>query len=251
MSKRNFRVIKLNEKKLKIGNVSISYKASPGSAARKLLTSIAHYKGLMKNKKASMPKVKFCIQEYTQGSLKKIYGPYIGYYKKYTSNELKKAETANGKVKFTMKPIVKLIKKNKMKGGIFGFLSSPSCPKKESLDTIMKKYRIGTGTYSHTNKGVSNKKTFFNKIKMAEVNENSNNKKLGDYKFYKKRFGNTHTLYAIPNDSYDYKKYFSINCNKSMEKEGYTHITIQELKKIYKNNNKNYLNNSIWNKYLE
>jgi len=36
-----------------------------------------------------------------------------------------------------------------------------------------------------------------------------------------------------------------------MEKEGYTHITIQELKKIYKNNNKNYLNNSIWNKYLE
>ena len=62
MLKRNFRVIKLNEKKLKIGNVSINYKASPRNAAQKLLTSIAHYKGLMKNKKASIPKVKLCIQ---------------------------------------------------------------------------------------------------------------------------------------------------------------------------------------------
>ena len=92
MTERHFRVVQLEGKKVEIGGVSVSSKASPGSAARKLLTSIAHHKGLKKNKKASMPKVKFCIQEYTQGSLKKIYGPYIGYYKKYTSNELKKAE---------------------------------------------------------------------------------------------------------------------------------------------------------------
>lgn len=249
MLKRNFRVIKLNEKKIKIGNVSISSKQAPISAAQKLLNSIAHYKGLVKNKKASMPKVKFCIQEYTQGSLKKIYGPYIGYYKKYTSNELKKAETANGKVTFTLKPIVKLIKKNKMNGGYFFYPSYPtnsSCPTKESLDTIMNKYRIGTGTYSSTNKKVSTTKIFFNEIKMAEVNQYSINKKLGDYKFYIKYFGNTHTLYAIPNDSNDYKNYFSKNCNKnSMKTRGYTPTTIKELKYKYKN----YLNNSIWNKY--
>ena len=66
-----------------------------------------------------MPKVKFCIQEYTQGSSKKVYGPYVGHYHKYTAAELKKAMTADGKVKFTMKPVVKLKGKN-MKGGLGG-----------------------------------------------------------------------------------------------------------------------------------
>lgn len=116
MNERHFRVCKLEGKNIELGGVSISSKASPGSAARKLLTSIAHHKGLKKNKKASMPKVKYCIQEYTQGSSKKIYGPYVGHYHKYTAAELKKAETADGKVKFTMKPVVKLVKGN-MKGG--------------------------------------------------------------------------------------------------------------------------------------
>ena len=106
----------LDGKKVEFGGVSITSKASPGSAARKLLTSIAHEKGLKKNKKASMPKVKFCIQEYTQGSSKKIYGPYVGHFHKYTAAELKKAKTAGGKIKFTMKPVVKLVKGN-MKGG--------------------------------------------------------------------------------------------------------------------------------------
>ena len=50
-----------------------------------------------------MTKVKFCIQEYTQG--------YVGHFHKYTAAELKKAATAKGKVKFTMKPVVKLAKK--------------------------------------------------------------------------------------------------------------------------------------------
>ena len=118
MNEKHFRVCKLEGKNIELGGVSISSKASPGSAARKLLTSIAHHKGLKKNKKASMPKVKYCIQEYTQGSSKKIYGPYVGHYHKYTAAELKKAETAGGKVKFTMKPVVKLAKgKNNMKGG--------------------------------------------------------------------------------------------------------------------------------------
>ena len=118
MSERHFRVVQLEGKKVEFGGVSITSKASPGSAAKKLLTSIAHHKGLKKNKKASMPKVKYCIQEYTQGSSKKVYGPYVGHYHKYTAAELKKAETAGGKVKFTMKPVVKLAKgKNNMKGG--------------------------------------------------------------------------------------------------------------------------------------
>ena len=118
MTQRHFRVVQLDSKKVEFGGVSITSKASPGSAARKLLTSIAHEKGLKKNKKASMPKVKFCIQEYTQGSSKKVYGPYIGHFHKYTAAELKKAKTAKGKVKFTMKPVVKLAKgKNNMKGG--------------------------------------------------------------------------------------------------------------------------------------
>jgi len=120
MTERHFRVVQLDGKKVEIGGVSISAKASPWSAARKLLTSIAHHKGLKKNKKASMPKVKFCIEEYTQGSSKKVYGPYVGHYHKYTAAELKKAMTADGKVKFTMKPVVKLVKGKNMKGGLFG-----------------------------------------------------------------------------------------------------------------------------------
>ena len=63
-----------------------------------------------------MPKVK-SIQEYTQGSSKKVYGPYVGHYHKYTAVELKKAATAKGKVKFSMKPVVKLVKGKNMKGG--------------------------------------------------------------------------------------------------------------------------------------
>ncbi len=113
---RHFRVVELENKKVNIGGVIIKSKNNPRSAASKLLTSIAHEKGLMKNKKIKLGKVKFSIQEYTQGSKKKIYGPYIGYFHKYTKNELKTSYSAEGKIKFTMKPIVKLLKKN-IKGG--------------------------------------------------------------------------------------------------------------------------------------
>ena len=41
---------------------------------------------------------------------------------KYTATELKKASTAKGKIKFTMKPVVKLAKGN-MKGGLFGIIA--------------------------------------------------------------------------------------------------------------------------------
>ena len=58
MTERHFRVIQLDGKKVEIGGVSISSKASPGNAARKLLTSIAHHKGLKKNKKSFNAKSK-------------------------------------------------------------------------------------------------------------------------------------------------------------------------------------------------
>jgi len=143
---RHFRVVKVDSKEVSLGGVSISDKASPGDAARKLLKSIAHDKGLEKNKKLNMGKVKFVIQEYTQGSKKKMYGPYVGYYRKYTAEELKKARTAGGKVKFTMKPVVKLNKNNKANN--------------------MKK----------NNSSNDNKNTNMNKMKKMKKNNNNNNK---------------------------------------------------------------------------
>ena len=107
---RHFRVVELEGKKVNIGGVSITDKGSPSDAAKKLLTSIAHEKGLKKIKKLDLGKVNFSIQEYTRGSKGKIYGPYTGHFHKYTAEELKKAKTADGKQGFTMKPVVKLNK---------------------------------------------------------------------------------------------------------------------------------------------
>ena len=75
-SERHFRVVELDGKKVNIGGVSITTKGSPSDAAKKLLTSIAHEKGLKKMKKLNLGKVKFSIQEFTRGSKSKIYGPY-------------------------------------------------------------------------------------------------------------------------------------------------------------------------------
>jgi hypothetical protein len=107
---RHFRVVELDGKKVEIGGVSITGAASPSSAARKLLSSIAHEKGLKKMNKLKLGKVHFKIQEYTRGSKHKVYGNYVGHFHKYTAEELKKAMTAKGKQSFTMKPVVKLSK---------------------------------------------------------------------------------------------------------------------------------------------
>ena len=50
----------------------------------------------------------FIIKETTQGSNKKMFGPYSGKYVKYTPEEAKKA-TASG-ISFKMKPVVSLHK---------------------------------------------------------------------------------------------------------------------------------------------
>ena len=109
-SKRHFRVVEMNGKTVSLGEGKITSKASPGDAARKLLSSIAHSKGLEGMKKLDIGKVKFKIQEFTQGSNKKVYGPYVGYFHKYTPQELKKSSFADPKRAPKMKPVVKLNK---------------------------------------------------------------------------------------------------------------------------------------------
>ena len=61
------------------------------------------------------------IQEITRGKTQyKIYGPYNGYYRKYSAKELKdkKIKTKEGKyIVLEYEPIVKLQKINNKKGG--------------------------------------------------------------------------------------------------------------------------------------
>ena len=166
---RHFRVVSLENKNVSLGGVSISSVASPSDAARKLLKSIAHEKGLEKMKKLNMGKVKFSIQEYTQGSKKKVYGPYIGYYRKYTAEEMKKATTAKGKVKFTMKPVVKLNKSNKV---------------------VTKKVNKSNNNKSNNNKSNNNKSNNNTSNNNSNSNSNNNSNKLKNMKNKKNNSNN-------------------------------------------------------------
>ena len=73
-NKRIFKIIEINNEEILLGNITISNKASPSDAAKKLLLSIAHYKGYTKKDKKNMDKVKFLIQEFTENSKQKVYG---------------------------------------------------------------------------------------------------------------------------------------------------------------------------------
>ena len=96
-SKRHFTVImNSNEHGLYVSS-------TPSSAARKAVSKLC-----ADNKKK---KVEFCMRETTQGSNKKVYGPYIGYMQK-----LEKPVELEGRI-IRYKPIVKLKKEKKMKGG--------------------------------------------------------------------------------------------------------------------------------------
>jgi hypothetical protein len=97
-SKRNFTII-INSKEH-----GLYISSTPSSAARKAVSKLC-----ANNKKK---KVEFCMRETTQGSNKKVYGPYIGYMQK-----LDKQVELEGRI-IQYKPIVKLHKKGgKMKGG--------------------------------------------------------------------------------------------------------------------------------------
>ena len=104
--KRNFKVVEVNGKKVDYGHASIKEKRSPLSAARKLLSSIALQQGLTGNNKLKLQKTIFSIQETTRGKKNGKITTYIGKYRKYTPEEMKKA-TAAGQ-SFHMKPEVAL-----------------------------------------------------------------------------------------------------------------------------------------------
>jgi len=122
--RKRYRVVSLNGEEVKIGKVSIGADSTPLRAAKKLLRSIASHKGLSGSRKGDLKSVVFEIKEITRGSSKKTYGPYVGKYKKYSPEEIKKASyKIDGKViKPSMKAVVKLhkhhfAKKKGRKGG--------------------------------------------------------------------------------------------------------------------------------------
>ena len=63
VEERHFRVCELGGKKVHIGGVSLKHGQSPLSAAMKLLSSIAHEKGLEKMNKLKLGTVHFHIQD--------------------------------------------------------------------------------------------------------------------------------------------------------------------------------------------
>ena len=166
---RHFRVVKLDGKEVEIGGVSITQKASPGDAARKLLSSIAHEKGLKKSKKLELGKVKFSIQEYTQSSKKKVYGPYEGYFHKYTAEELKKAKTAKGKQAFTMRPMIKLNKSSKSMNNVSNNMN-------KNMDKNMGTKKVKSKNMNNNMNKSMNKK----KVKNNNMNKSMNKKKVNN-----------------------------------------------------------------------
>ena len=103
--------------------------SSPSSAARKAVSKLC-----ADDKKR---KVEFYMRETTQSSEKKVYGPYTGYIEK-----LKEPIELKGRV-IRYKPVAKLLKNKKMKGGRRRYTSiywSPYLPNKDKLKEHAKNY---------------------------------------------------------------------------------------------------------------
>ncbi len=113
---RHFKLIEADKKELNVGYVKISENASPLSAAKKLFKSLCHHRKLNGENKLKCQST-FTIQETTQDSRKKIYGPYKGHWKKLTAKEQEEAGRAG--IQFTMRSVVQLVnsktKKDKKK----------------------------------------------------------------------------------------------------------------------------------------
>jgi hypothetical protein len=108
---RYFTLVKLNDKDVEFGRVKITSKSgSPLDAAKKLLTSICEYEGLIKDKKLTC-KAHFYIRETTSGSSKNIYGPYSGTFKKHDPPVIVKLKDGTV-IKHKMYPHVVKIKFN-------------------------------------------------------------------------------------------------------------------------------------------
>ncbi len=103
---RHFKLIEADKREMNIGYVKISNSGSPLSAAKKLFKSLCHHKNLNGDSKLKV-KSSFTIQETTQDSKKKIYGPYVGSWKKLSEKEQKEAARAG--IQFKMRSVVKLV----------------------------------------------------------------------------------------------------------------------------------------------
>jgi hypothetical protein len=103
---RHFKLIEADKKELNVGYVKISENASPLSAAKKLFKSLCHHRKLNGENKLKCQST-FTIQETTQDSRKKIYGPYKGHWKKLTAKEQEEAGRAG--IQFTMRSVVHLV----------------------------------------------------------------------------------------------------------------------------------------------
>jgi hypothetical protein len=103
---RHFKLIEADKKELNVGYVKISENASPLSAAKKLFKSLCHHRKLNGENKLKCQST-FTIQETTQDSRKKIYGPYKGHWKKLTAKE--KEEAGRAGIQFTMRSVVRLV----------------------------------------------------------------------------------------------------------------------------------------------
>jgi hypothetical protein len=138
--------------------------SSPSSAARKAVSKLCADD---KNRK-----VEFYMRETTQSSEKKVYGPYMGYIEK-----LKKPIELKGRV-IRYKPVAKLLKNKKMKGGKrkFTYISwSAYLPEKEQLKHLLQE-KLGelinhdsSEKLSITEYGISIPKNYPNFEKIKEV----------------------------------------------------------------------------------
>jgi isopenicillin N synthase-like dioxygenase len=107
---RHFKLIEADKKEMNVGYVKVNNSGTPLSAAKKLFKSLCHVKNLNGDDKLKLRST-FTIQETTNLSKKKIFGPYVGYYKKLTEKEKKEASRAG--VQFEMRSVVKLVNSEK------------------------------------------------------------------------------------------------------------------------------------------
>jgi hypothetical protein len=106
--KRHFRVVQINNKAVSTGDIYVKKSSgTPFSAAKKALRTCCKHLKIKGSKKVNC-KVSFSIQEITQGSKKKVYGPYKGTYK--TIPKAEQVELPGGVVR-KLKPVVKIVSK--------------------------------------------------------------------------------------------------------------------------------------------
>ena len=125
--------------------------SSPSSAARKAVSKLCADD---KNRK-----VEFYMRETTQSSEKKVYGPYMGYIEK-----LKKPIELKGRV-IRYKPVAKLLKNKKMKGGglkYTRFMWDPYTNNKPKLKKELEEKLNGLYTpYRNDNKNIDPSEKLF------------------------------------------------------------------------------------------